>query len=72
MGSARRAVVTGASSGIGQATARALAADGFQVAVGARRLERLRKLADEIGGTAHVLDVTDEGSVSRFAEQVGD
>lgn len=71
MGSRRRAVVTGASAGIGEATARALAAEDFEVLVGARRVERLRKLADEIGGVAHALDVTDEESVSRFAEHVG-
>jgi NADP-dependent 3-hydroxy acid dehydrogenase YdfG len=41
----RTAVVTGASSGIGAATARALAGDGFRVMVGARRLERLEQLA---------------------------
>ncbi|MBV8202442.1 MAG: SDR family NAD(P)-dependent oxidoreductase, partial [Acidobacteria bacterium] len=49
---ARIAVVTGASSGIGAASARALAAAGFQVVIGARRLERLRELAREIDGTA--------------------
>ncbi|MGU3436546.1 SDR family NAD(P)-dependent oxidoreductase [Actinomycetes bacterium M1A6_2h] len=60
------AVVTGASSGIGEATARTLAADGFHVVVGARRVDRLEKLADEIGGTALQLDVTDEDSVAAF------
>ena len=44
------ALVTGASSGIGEATARALAAEGAKVAVSARRLERLERLAEEIGG----------------------
>jgi NADP-dependent 3-hydroxy acid dehydrogenase YdfG len=43
------ALVTGASSGIGEATARALAAEGAKVAVAARRLERLERLAEEIG-----------------------
>jgi len=66
------AVVTGASSGIGAATARALAADGWSVVVGARRVDRLAALADEIGGRAHALDVTSAGSVDRFAEAVGD
>ena len=46
------AVVTGASSGIGAATARALAKEGFGVIVGARRLERLREVAEPIGATA--------------------
>lgn len=62
----RIAVVTGASSGIGEATARTLAAQGFHVVVGARRLDRLQTLADEIGGTALELDVTDEDSVDAF------
>ena len=60
------AVVTGASSGIGEGTARTLAAQGFHVVVGARRVDRIEKLADEIGGTALELDVTDEDSVTAF------
>jgi len=64
------AVVTGASSGIGAATARALAADGYRVFLGARRLERLRELAAEIDGEAIALDVTDQASVEAFAAQV--
>jgi NADP-dependent 3-hydroxy acid dehydrogenase YdfG len=47
------ALITGASSGIGEATARALAAQGAKVAVAARRLERLERLASEIGGEGH-------------------
>jgi NADP-dependent 3-hydroxy acid dehydrogenase YdfG len=64
------AVVTGASSGIGEATARALAADGWDVVVGARRLDRLEALAGEIGGRAHPLDVTDTASVDAFVAAV--
>lgn len=67
-----RAVVTGASSGIGEATARVLAGQGFHVVVGARRLERLQTLAREIDGTALTLDVTDQDSVDAFAAACGD
>ena len=63
----RTAVVTGASSGIGEATARALAREGFRVLVGARRVDRLEGLAKEIGGDAARLDVTDPESVATFA-----
>ena len=60
-------VVTGASSGIGAATARALARDGYDVVVGARRTDRIETLVGEIGGRAMYLDVTDPASVERFA-----
>ncbi|MGV9665773.1 SDR family NAD(P)-dependent oxidoreductase [Nocardia niigatensis] len=68
--STRTAVVTGASSGIGEATARELAEQGYHVYVGARRVDRLEKLAAEIGGTALPLDVTDEESVRAFTDAV--
>ena len=64
------AVVTGASSGIGAATARALAADGWHAVLGARRVERCAEIAEEIGGTALPLDVTDAESVTDFAASV--
>jgi NADP-dependent 3-hydroxy acid dehydrogenase YdfG len=64
------AVVTGASSGIGAATAHALAGAGFHVVLGARRLDRCEKIAAEIGGTALSLDVTDAESVAAFAAAV--
>ncbi len=67
----RTAVVTGASSGIGAATARHLASEGFHVFCAARRLDRVRALADELGGTAVDCDVTSEESVQALAEQVG-
>jgi NADP-dependent 3-hydroxy acid dehydrogenase YdfG len=68
----KTAVVTGASSGIGAATARALAGDGWRVVVGARRVDRLEELAGEIGGEAHRLDVTDPASVAEFCAAVGE
>lgn len=64
------AVVTGASSGIGAATARALGAAGFHVVLGARRVERCEEIAKEIDGTALPLDVTDADSVRAFVDAV--
>ncbi|MGY4711951.1 SDR family NAD(P)-dependent oxidoreductase [Mycolicibacterium sp. CBM1] len=63
----RVAVVTGASSGIGEATARVLAALGFHVVAVARRADRIQRLADEIGGSAVVADVTDGAAVDALA-----
>ncbi len=66
----RTAVVTGASSGIGAATARALAAQGFHVVCAARRTDRIEELATEIGGVALTCDVTDADSVAALAAAV--
>lgn len=65
------AVVTGASSGIGAATARMLAAEGFEVICAARRTERIASLAAEIGGRAIACDVTSDADVAVLAEAVG-
>jgi NADP-dependent 3-hydroxy acid dehydrogenase YdfG len=66
------AVVTGASSGIGAATARRLAGEGYHVYCAARREDRVRALAEEIGGTAVRCDVTDPEQVDALAKKVGD
>jgi NADP-dependent 3-hydroxy acid dehydrogenase YdfG len=74
------ALVTGASSGIGEATARALAAQGAKVAVAARRLDRLERLSSEIGREGHTAlaiesDITDReqaiAAVERTVDELG-
>ncbi len=71
-GRRRVALVTGASSGIGEATVRALAAAGFETVSAARRVERCERLAAEVGGRALALDVTDPESVERMAADLPD
>lgn len=69
-------LITGASSGIGAETARAAVADGYRVALGARRVDRLEALAEELGGPEVAIpvgcDVTDWDSVNAFVDRAKD
>jgi NADP-dependent 3-hydroxy acid dehydrogenase YdfG len=65
-------VVTGAGSGIGAATARRLAAEGFEVVCAARRTDRIEAVAAEVGGRAVACDITSPDSVAELAAAVGD
>ena len=64
------AVVTGASSGIGAAAAKHLAQAGYDLILGARRMDKLQAVAEPLGARAITLDVTDAASVVAFCEQV--
>jgi NADP-dependent 3-hydroxy acid dehydrogenase YdfG len=63
--------ITGASAGIGEATARRMAREGWDMVLGARRIDRVEALAEEVGGRALELDVRDPDSIVRFAKEAG-
>lgn len=69
-GQERVAVVTGASSGIGEAATRTLAEQGFHVVAVARRADRVAAIADETGGTAIVADITDNRAIAALADRL--
>ncbi|MDQ4143971.1 MAG: SDR family NAD(P)-dependent oxidoreductase [Actinomycetota bacterium] len=64
------AVISGASAGIGAATAVRLASEGYEVVGGARRVEKAAAVLEPVGGRALALDVTDAGSVDAFAREI--
>ena len=68
--SARVAVVTGASSGIGEAIARLLAAEGWHCVLVARREDRLRAVAEQLGGEVELCDVADRDAVEAMADRI--
>ena len=70
MSGKKLAVVTGASAGIGAATAVALSQAGFEVLMGARRIDRLQAVAEPIGARFQQLDVTDPASVATFVDPI--
>ncbi len=65
------AVITGASSGIGAAVARSLAAEGFRLILGARRMDKLRAVGEPIDADCRFLDVTSDASVVEFCKSIG-
>ena len=67
---AKTAVITGASSGIGAATAIALYASGFRLILGARRLDKLRRVGEPLCAVCMELDVTDPASVEAFCNAI--